>query len=243
MPNRLSQSIREHERVISVMKKALIIASVVMAAVFAYTALSAGLLSIQKSHEVVYCGLTAAKSAPELKGSAGTAGPYELDDCEDIWTAPSENVKVTRDTASYVEGTASTNLTVTGGISGVIGYYDITSNTGTLDLSDCSSVTFWIKSDTNLGDGVLQLRFSESDDGTGTTENLAIPASAFKGTNWQKVTVNLPGITANYNAVKSVALYAASDPGAVSIWLDIIETQPILSTSNQMKARTDELVT
>ncbi len=243
MLNRLLKSIREYDRELSVLKRAFIIALVLLAAVFVYTTLSAGLLFTQKSQQKVYCGLTEARNIPELTGSVGIDSPYQLDGCEDVWTVPSNNVKVSKDTASYVEGMASTNLIVAGGISGLIGYYNITNSTGTLDLSNFNSVTFWIKSDTKLDNGTLQLRLSESDDGTGNTENLAIPASALDGANWQKVTVNLSGTTVNYNAVKSVALYAASDPGAVSIWLDIIETQPILSISNQMKVLTKELVT
>ena len=47
----------------------ILIAFVVVAAVFAYTALSAGLFSTQKSQEAVYSGLKEARSTLELKGS------------------------------------------------------------------------------------------------------------------------------------------------------------------------------
>jgi flagellin FlaB len=46
----------------------ILIAFVVVAAVFAYTALSAGLFSTQKSQEAVYSGLKEARSTLELKG-------------------------------------------------------------------------------------------------------------------------------------------------------------------------------
>jgi len=56
----------------------ILIAFVVVAAVFAYTALSAGLFSTQKSQEAVYAGLREAQSTLELKGgviaSANTTG-------------------------------------------------------------------------------------------------------------------------------------------------------------------------
>jgi flagellin FlaB len=56
----------------------ILIAFVVVAAVFAYTALSAGLFSTQKGQEAVYAGLKEAQSTLELKGSviavADTAG-------------------------------------------------------------------------------------------------------------------------------------------------------------------------
>jgi archaeal flagellin FlaB len=56
----------------------ILIAFVVVAAVFAYTALSAGLFSTQKSQEAVYSGLKEAQSTLELRGgviaTANTTG-------------------------------------------------------------------------------------------------------------------------------------------------------------------------
>jgi flagellin FlaB len=62
----------------------ILIAFVVVAAVFAYTVLSAGLFSTQKGQEAVYSGLKEAQSTLELKGSViatanatGTAGTIQ----------------------------------------------------------------------------------------------------------------------------------------------------------------------
>jgi flagellin FlaB len=60
----------------------ILIAFVVVAAVFAYTVLSAGLFATQKSQEAVYSGLERTQSTLELKSSVvgvGTAGS-DLDD-------------------------------------------------------------------------------------------------------------------------------------------------------------------
>lgn len=58
-----------HEKGITGLETAIIlIAFVVVAAVFAYTALSAGLFSTQKSQEAVYAGLREAQSTLELRG-------------------------------------------------------------------------------------------------------------------------------------------------------------------------------
>ena len=58
-----------HEKGITGLETAIIlIAFVVVAAVFAYTALSAGLFSTQKSQEAVYSGLKEAQSTIELRG-------------------------------------------------------------------------------------------------------------------------------------------------------------------------------
>ncbi len=71
-----------HEKGITGLETAIIlIAFVVVAAVFAYTALSAGLFSTQKGQEAVYAGLKEARSTLELRGGviataseAGAAG-------------------------------------------------------------------------------------------------------------------------------------------------------------------------
>jgi flagellin FlaB len=60
----------KHEKGITGLETAIIlIAFIVVAAVFAYTALSAGLFSTQKAQEAVYAGLKEARSTLELKGS------------------------------------------------------------------------------------------------------------------------------------------------------------------------------
>jgi flagellin FlaB len=69
----------KHEKGITGLETAIIlIAFVVVAAVFAYTALSAGLFSTQKAQEAVYSGLKEAQSTLELRGgiiaTANTTG-------------------------------------------------------------------------------------------------------------------------------------------------------------------------
>jgi len=64
-----------HEKGITGLETAIIlIAFVVVAAVFAYTALSAGLFSTQKAQEAVYSGLTEARSTLELRGPVVATG-------------------------------------------------------------------------------------------------------------------------------------------------------------------------
>ena len=76
MLNRLLKKLRGEEKGITGLETAIIlIAFVVVAAVFAYTALSAGLFSTQKSQEAVYAGLKEARSTLELRGAViATAG-------------------------------------------------------------------------------------------------------------------------------------------------------------------------
>ena len=79
MLKRLVKTMRRDERGITGLETAIIlIAFVVVASVFAYTVLSAGIFSSQKGQEAVYTGLQHARSTLELKGdvvavSNGTA--------------------------------------------------------------------------------------------------------------------------------------------------------------------------
>ena len=69
MPSRLLKKIWRNERGITGLETAIIlIAFVVVAAVFAYTVLSAGLFSTQKSQEAVYSGLKEAQGSMEIRG-------------------------------------------------------------------------------------------------------------------------------------------------------------------------------
>jgi flagellin FlaB len=76
---KMVRNIFKREKGITGLETAIIlIAFVVVAAVFAYTALSAGLFSTQKSQEAVYSGLKEAQSTLELRGgviaTANTTG-------------------------------------------------------------------------------------------------------------------------------------------------------------------------
>jgi archaeal flagellin FlaB len=65
----LKKFLRKEKGITGLETAIILIAFVVVAAVFAYTALSAGLFATQKSQEAVYSGLKEAQSTMELKGS------------------------------------------------------------------------------------------------------------------------------------------------------------------------------
>ena len=70
MLKRLYKTLRRDERGITGLETAIIlIAFVVVASVFAYTVLSAGIFSSQKGQEAVYAGLEEARASMEPKGS------------------------------------------------------------------------------------------------------------------------------------------------------------------------------
>ena len=71
----LNKSLRRDERGITGLETAIIlIAFVVVASVFAYTVLSAGIFSSQKGQEAVYSGLAQTRATMEIKGSVFAYG-------------------------------------------------------------------------------------------------------------------------------------------------------------------------
>jgi flagellin FlaB len=75
MLKRLYKSLRRDERGITGLETAIIlIAFVVVASVFAYTVLSAGIFSSQKGQEAVHAGLEEARASMEIKGSVFADG-------------------------------------------------------------------------------------------------------------------------------------------------------------------------
>jgi archaeal flagellin FlaB len=68
MPNRIVQFFKKERGITGLETAIILIAFVVVAAVFAYTVLSAGLFSTQKSQEAIYSGLEQAQSTLEIKG-------------------------------------------------------------------------------------------------------------------------------------------------------------------------------
>jgi len=75
MLKRLNKGLRRDERGITGLETAIIlIAFVVVASVFAYTVLSAGIFSSQKGQEAVYAGLSETRATMEIKGDVFAYG-------------------------------------------------------------------------------------------------------------------------------------------------------------------------
>ncbi|HEY90231.1 MAG TPA: hypothetical protein G4O07_00180 [Dehalococcoidia bacterium] len=169
----------------------ILIAFVVVAAVFAYTVLSAGLFSSQKSEQAVHSGLEEAQSTLEVKGSVSVVGRAELNDCDypTAWTPDADDVTMTRETTEYWEGSASLKAVVA----------DATAADETLvvhameamDLTIGDTIVFWLKVDADLDQ---ELTFAVDSDATlsgGTALlDLAIDTSV-TGTGWQRYTVDV----------------------------------------------------
>jgi flagellin FlaB len=118
MLKRLAKTMRRDERGITGLETAIIlIAFVVVASVFAYTVLSAGIFSSQKGQEAVYTGLQHARSTLEMKGDVvaetdGNSSVLSLVVC--VATALNgETIDMTEPTNdSGLAGNSSTNVVV-----------------------------------------------------------------------------------------------------------------------------------
>ena len=127
MISRLLKRMRGDEKGITGLETAIIlIAFVVVAAVFAYTALSAGLFSTQKAQEAVYAGLKEAQSTMELRGGViATANT----------TGASGNIKQVSFIVANVLGGEASDFTQPTAASGNTGLADSTTDTNVVVLN------------------------------------------------------------------------------------------------------------
>lgn len=226
MQDRLLRRIRRDQSGITGLETAIIlIAFVVVASVFAYTVLSAGIFSSERGKEAIHAGLEGARSSMEIVGSvkAVADASTEIDDADGAWTA-SANVTATVDAVDRKEGTGSADLLVDLAFTtGMAAYFD----TGTVDLSSHYTVRFWIKSSGTHAAGVFTLGLDDTANCGSITEALAIPALV--ADTWQRVQVKStdPSLL---NAVECVNLAALSDPGAVTVNIDFVEAPGEIDT-------------
>jgi len=117
MLRRFLRHIYQGEKGITGLETAIIlIAFVVVAAVFAYTVLSAGLFATQKSQESVYAGIKTAESTMEIKGSviatadaAGATGVITTFTFTVANALGGESIDLTEPTAGVGTGVAAAN--------------------------------------------------------------------------------------------------------------------------------------
>lgn len=257
--------IHRNEQGITGLETAIIlIAFIVVASVFAYTVLSAGLFSAQKTEEVTRTGINETESTITVEGNVvaykGTANGdecitklsftvskalpgggsvdltpfYRIDsngalaspvisDCDTAWTSTgTANATITTDGSDYKESPRSVKITVASAFStGTLAYY----NTATeMDLTYARQIGLWIKSSADLDAGVLLLSLCSGTAAATPVETLSVPALAANV--WTRATMDLstPGASA-LSSIESVALSAASDPGAITLHLDEVRTR------------------
>ncbi|MEE8517961.1 MAG: archaellin/type IV pilin N-terminal domain-containing protein, partial [Dehalococcoidia bacterium] len=184
MPSRIINRLGRDQRGITGLETAIIlIAFVVVASVFAYTVLSAGVFSSQKGKEAVHAGLSTARSSMEVVGSvkATSVAAVTLDNADTAWSV-SANATSSLDTSDRKEGTASNDLTIDAAFTtGLAAYSDISST----DISSHFSARLWVKSSINTVAGDLSLVIDEATGCSGPEETLSLPA--LTANTWKQV--------------------------------------------------------
>ena len=221
---RARRALRSARGVTGIETAIILIAFVVVASVFAYVVLSAGIFSAEKGKEAVFTGIDRAASSIDIVGSLKADGVVATvlttADSTANWTA-SGNVTLASETDDRKEGTASVKLTIAGGFTtGLIASEDLSS---TVDLSSHYAAGLWIKSDTTLASGVLKLLLDDST-GCGSPEE-SLDVGALTAATWTKVHRNVSDASA-LTAIACTGLSAATDPGAIELLVDLIEGPP-----------------
>jgi hypothetical protein len=135
--------------------------------------------------------------------------------CEAGWTA-SANVTATLSTTTYREGSNSSNLVIASGFTtGLAAYVALG---GTIDFSAYQQISFHIRVNSNISAGALQIKLCS--DAAGATPVNSVDIPAVTSGVWVPFTVDTAGALGA--SIQSVALYAASDPGSVTVNLDNI---------------------
>lgn len=207
----------------------LLIAFVVVASVFAYTVLSAGVFSSEKGKEAIHAGLEQARGSMELVGPIMVTGVAAdtLDDADDNWTA-STNVTAALDSSDRKQGSGSVDLTVAAAFTtGLIAYEDLSS---AINVSDHYSARLWVKTNTNVAAGAVRLVLDDTSACSSALETISLPAlNAADG--WTQVQVKYTTPSA-LTAVLCVGLTANSDPGAVVLGVDFVEAPGEATAAN-----------
>jgi hypothetical protein len=141
--------------------------------------------------------------------------------CKDNWTA-SANVATSVDEHDFkINPDLDTDITSIKSTiadtfaTGLISYRNIISK----DLSSYTHIGFWIKSNTNVNAGVLQLLLDNTAACVSPVSTIDIPALNINLWQWVVVQIPKPSVL---TAVVSVGLNANSDPGSIIVKIDHI---------------------
>lgn len=135
--------------------------------------------------------------------------------CESVWTAAT-SVTASLSSTVFKQGANSSNLVVAGGFTtGRIAHFA----TGLLDLSTYQQISFSLRGTIAVATGVLQIKLCSDTAGLVALSSHTI-TDALRANVWKSVTIDTGGALSA--VVQSVALYAISDPGAVTLNIDNI---------------------
>lgn len=177
-------------------------------------------IMIAKSPDEVDSGIDATFTNKSSTITLASSLTKEICDCDSAWTV-SANVTPAQNILRPSEGTGAQKLTIASGFStGKIAYFSF----ATANFSSYQKVSFAICSSVDLAAGVLQLCLCS--DATGATAvdsltiNVPISYDSLTERHWTSVTIDKG--SALGSSIRSVALYALSDPGTPAINIDNI---------------------
>lgn len=171
--------------------------------------------------------------APTLVGNAtftnqsptltlASAVTLNIETCETAWSAAA-NVTATATSTSgqYKEGSAAANLVIAAAFTtGRVAHKQIGGGVA-VDFSAYRQISFWFFSTGSTASGVYEIRLCSDTGGTVAVNTITVNfTGTATGNVWKCVTLDTGGALSNN--VQSVALYAVSDPGAVTVRLDNI---------------------
>ncbi len=253
MPKCLFRKLPRNERGITGLETAIIlIAFVVVASVFAYTVLSAGIFSAEKGKEAVYSGLEGARSSMELIGSvkaiADTATTIHVADATATIAGgfSGNGGTVTIDAIDRKEGTASGEISwADAHNTGLMVFHDLSATP--IDMSSHYTVRLWVKSSLALAADDLRVVL-DNDSATCASPEEAVSVPALLAGTWTRVQVKMtdPSLL---SSVDCVGLFAAADvTGATTLNWDYIEgpgevDQIIIVIGNALEGEAVDLTT
>jgi flagellin-like protein len=216
-------TLRRDQRGITGLETAIIlIAFVVVASVFAYTVLSAGIFSSEKGKEAVHAGLEQARGSMELVGSvkATSVAATSIDTFESpgSWVA-SANITVATDTSDYKQGSNAADITVAAGFATGLAAYR---NNTAVNLTSPQhySLQVWVKSSAGTSAGDYQIVLDDTDGCGSTLEAIDLPA--LTAATWKQVTIDLATPTAD-TAIVCWGLTVVVDDGGQVLTFDNLE--------------------
>jgi len=124
------------------------------------------------------------------------------------------------DDRDYQQGTASNKFTI--GASMAANDIIATDSITSADLSDHAGVMFSIKSSVATSAGDLQLLLDDTASCASAVESLDIPALV--ANEWQRVFIDYAGTNSSRAAIISVGLKYVTDLGAMTVWIDDINS-------------------
>ncbi|MDO8971756.1 MAG: hypothetical protein Q7U74_13770, partial [Saprospiraceae bacterium] len=153
-----------------------------------------------------------------------------VDLCEAAWTA-SANVTATADGSVVKQGTYGAKLVVAAAFTtGKVAYHALGS---AIDFSSYQQLSFWFVSSVYRAAGALKVCLCSDTTGDAIVDEFVIPEIASTQTSKFKCYTLNKGSSLG-SAIQSVALYAITDPGTATFWIDNILAVQAASSANAL---------